>query len=223
MSISAVSPIAGGDLRAIARTVPLSTTKRLSAAERSAALEAGAEAARVRGPDAIRGAAAAEAGPAADAGRADDKVPARDPRTAAWLFAAGGRQSARRSAREAEIGRVLGSLRSRDAAVRAHEAAHVAAGGRYVTGAASYAYQRGPDGREYAVGGEVSIDTSIPGDPEEAVRKMRTVRAAALAPADPSAADLAVAAAAASAEALALAEIAASRAESAAGIATADK
>lgn len=116
-----------------------------------------------------------------------------------------------------ETARVLDQLRSRDAHVRSHEAAHIGAGGRYVRGGASFSYQTGPDGRQYAVGGEVGIDTSpIPGKPAETAEKMRVVRAAALAPSDPSAADLSVAAAAANAEAEALAELAATRMEAAA-------
>jgi hypothetical protein len=112
----------------------------------------------------------------------------------------------------------LSQLKARDGAVRAHEAAHIAAGGRYITGGASYEYETGPDGVQYAVGGEVGIDTSpVPGKPEETVEKMRTIRAAALAPSDPSAADLSVAAAAAQMEAEALAELAQSRADDAAG------
>jgi hypothetical protein len=115
-------------------------------------------------------------------------------------------------ARSSEIERVLSALRARDGEVRAHESAHIAAGGRYVTGGASFSYQRGPDGANYAVGGEVGIDTSPASSPRETAMKMRIVRAAALAPAEPSGADLSVAAAAASAEGAALAEIAASRA-----------
>lgn len=88
----------------------------------------------------------------------------------------------------------LTELKARDREVRAHEAAHQAAGGRY-SGAISYAYERGPDGAQYAVGGEVSIDTSpVEGDPQATVEKMRTVRSAALAPAEPSPQDRAVAA-----------------------------
>lgn len=94
----------------------------------------------------------------------------------------------------------VAELKKRDAEVRAHEAAHVAAGGRYVRGAASFEYESGPDGKKYAVGGEVSIDTSaVSGDPQATIQKMRTVRAAALAPASPSGQDRAVAAAAAAA------------------------
>ncbi len=108
----------------------------------------------------------------------------------------------------------ISALRARDVEVRRHEAAHMAAGNGYIIGGASFTYQSGPDGRHYAVGGEVGIDSSsIPGKPEETLRKMRVVKAAALAPARPSAADLAVAAAAAQAEAAALAELAAARAE----------
>lgn len=129
-----------------------------------------------------------------------------------------GRQAQQAGLKGAEVASELSQLRSRDSEVRAHEAAHMAAGGRYITGGASYTYERGPDGTEYAVGGEVGIDTSaVAGRPEETVQKMRTIRAAALAPSDPSAADLAVAAAAAEIEAAALAEIAQARAEEAAG------
>jgi len=86
-------------------------------------------------------------------------------------------------------------LRERDREVRAHEQAHIAAGGRHVSGGASFSYQIGPDGRQYAVGGSVQIDTSpVPGDPEATEEKARAVRRAALAPAGPSATDQAVAA-----------------------------
>ncbi|MBK1672421.1 hypothetical protein CKO35_03745 [Ectothiorhodospira shaposhnikovii] len=90
--------------------------------------------------------------------------------------------------------RMLRELQQRDRDVRAHEQAHVAVGGRYVTSGASYDYQTGPDGRRYAVGGEVSIDTSRPADPEEAIQKARVIQAAAMAPADPSPQDYRVAA-----------------------------
>ena len=47
----------------------------------------------------------------------------------------------------------------------------------------------------YATTGEVSVDTSaIPNDPEASIEKMRTVIAAALAPAEPSSQDRQVAA-----------------------------
>ncbi|MEQ8602358.1 MAG: putative metalloprotease CJM1_0395 family protein [Marivibrio sp.] len=85
-------------------------------------------------------------------------------------------------------------LQQRDAEVRRHEQAHQAAGGPY-TGAATYQYTRGPDSRLYAVSGEVRIDSSVvPGDPEATIAKMRIVRRAALAPAEPSPQDLRVAA-----------------------------
>ena len=96
---------------------------------------------------------------------------------------------------------VIRQLQSRDSVVRAHEAAHIAAGGGVVTGGAHYSFQKGPDGREYAVGGEVGIDLSpVSGNPRATIAKMETVRAAALAPAEPSAQDQSVAAAAAQAE-----------------------
>jgi len=121
--------------------------------------------------------------------------------------------AAQKSAEEASV---IAQLKARDGDVRAHEAAHIAAGGRYITGGANFVYERGPDGVSYAIGGEVGIDSSpIPGHPEETLAKMEVVRAAALAPADPSAADLSVAAEAAQAMGQAMAEIAADRAKSA--------
>ncbi|HEY3284999.1 MAG TPA: putative metalloprotease CJM1_0395 family protein [Armatimonadota bacterium] len=89
--------------------------------------------------------------------------------------------------------------------VIAHEHAHQAVGGRYA-GAASYSYTRGPDGRAYVTGGEVPIDLSPERDPSETAAKMRQVRSAALAPADPSPQDLEVASMAAAIEAQAAAE-----------------
>jgi len=110
--------------------------------------------------------------------------------------------------------RILNELRARDAEVRAHEQAHLAAAGPYANGAPTFEFQTGPDGRQYAVGGEVSIDASpVPGDPEATVRKAQTVKRAALAPRDPSEQDRAVAAQAAQLEAQARQEVKAEKAE----------
>lgn len=87
---------------------------------------------------------------------------------------------------------LIEKLKMREKQVIAHEMAHKAVGGQYA-GAVHYTYTRGPDGRNYITGGEVSIDVSPEADPEETIRKMQIVRAAALAPADPSPQDLAVA------------------------------
>lgn len=105
--------------------------------------------------------------------------------------------------------RLLEKLKATDARVRAHEAAHLAAAGGLAKGGASFTYQRGPDGKQYAVGGEVSIDTSaIPGDPRASLARAQQVQAAALAPSDPSPQDRSVAAAAAAQAAKALGELA---------------
>ncbi len=94
----------------------------------------------------------------------------------------------------AEDEAIVRELQQRDAEVRRHEQAHAAAGGRFA-GPPSYEYQRGPDGRLYAVGGEVSIDTSpVAGDPEATIAKAQQVRRAALAPSQPSPQDRRVAA-----------------------------
>lgn len=89
---------------------------------------------------------------------------------------------------------LLAELKQADTEVRNHEMAHVAAGGSLITSGASFTYQRGPDGKNYAVAGEVSIDTSaVPGDPRATLQKMQQVKSSALAPASPSAQDLKVA------------------------------
>lgn len=104
--------------------------------------------------------------------------------------------------------RLVEQLQQIDSEVRIHEMAHMAAGGAYITSGATFSYQQGPDGKKYAVGGEVGIDTSpVPGDPQATLRKMRQVRSAALAPASPSSQDLKVAANAASLSTKALSEI----------------
>lgn len=104
----------------------------------------------------------------------------------------------------AEERREVERLRERDMEVRAHEQAHVAAGGRYVTRAATYDYEIGPDGRRYAVGGEVQIDTSVVADdPAATIEKAQTIIRAAMAPSDPSPQDHRVAAEARAMEAAA--------------------
>ncbi len=110
--------------------------------------------------------------------------------------------------------RVLRELKARDLEVRAHERAHAAAAGSLVRSGPSYDYQRGPDGRLYAVGGEVQIDTSpVPGDPEATLQKAQKIQRAALAPAEPSAQDQAVAAQAVAMAVEARVEIARERSE----------
>ena len=109
-------------------------------------------------------------------------------------------------------------LQMRDREVRAHEAAHAASGGAYA-GSPSYTFERGPDGQSYAVGGEVSIDISaIPGDPQATLQKAQQVRAAALAPAEPSGQDMKVAQRAQAMAAKARGEIASERSEELASI-----
>lgn len=103
------------------------------------------------------------------------------------------RQQAEQEQQQQAEQREIRELQTRDQEVRTHEQAHATVGGRYA-GAPSYEYQQGPDGKRYAVGGEVQIDVApIPGDPAATIQKMQQVKAAALAPAEPSAADRSVA------------------------------
>jgi hypothetical protein len=89
--------------------------------------------------------------------------------------------------------RQIEKLQSIDRNVRDHEAAHLRAGAGLVTSGPSYSYTYGPDGKRYAVGGEVGIDVAPTGKPQDDIDKARRIEAAALAPADPSDQDLAVA------------------------------
>ena len=88
--------------------------------------------------------------------------------------------------------RLVQDLQARDSEVKAHEAAHQAAGGG-MTGAASYTYQQGPDGKMYAIGGEVSITMKSGSTPEETIANARQIAAAAMAAGSPSPQDFAVA------------------------------
>ena len=115
----------------------------------------------------------------------------------------------------AEYLALLQDLRARDREVRSHELAHLAAAGRHARGGPSFTFEPGPDGRRYAVAGEVGIDTSeVAGDPAATLVKAQQIRRAALAPADPSAQDRQIAAQAAAMATQARAEIAAERRES---------
>ena len=125
--------------------------------------------------------------------------------------------SERTRSEQLEHERVISELKKRDSEVRTHEAAHAAVGGS-VTGAPSLSYTTGPDGKRYAVEGEVSVDLSIvKGDPQATIAKMQKVHAAALAPVHPSIQDTRVASTATQlimqAQSELLVELAAKRAE----------
>lgn len=87
----------------------------------------------------------------------------------------------------------IDKLKQRDREVRAHEQAHISAGGSLVRGGPTFDYQYGPDGKKYAIGGHVSIDTSPGKTPEETIQKAEQIANAALAVGDPSSQDRAVA------------------------------
>lgn len=113
-------------------------------------------------------------------------------------------QDQEKSAQELAI---IRELSARDREVRAHEQAHASVGGQYA-GAASFTYQRGPNGVNYAVGGEVPISAPSGGDAQSRLQAAEQIRRAALAPANPSGQDRQVAAQAAQTATQARAEIA---------------
>ena len=106
------------------------------------------------------------------------------------------------SEKEAQIS----ELKKTEREVIAHEAAHKAAAGEF-GGAISYTYTEGPDGKRYITGGEVPIKMKQGSTPEETIRNMEKVQAAASAPADPSGQDRSVAARAAALAAKARAKL----------------
>ena len=86
-------------------------------------------------------------------------------------------------------------LQESDTRVRAHEMAHKAAAGSLAAGGPYYDLQQGPDGQNYAVGGEVPIRLPRTDDYKQALKDAQQAERAALAPADPSPDDYAAAAA----------------------------
>ncbi|WP_445682072.1 putative metalloprotease CJM1_0395 family protein [Radicibacter daui] len=87
----------------------------------------------------------------------------------------------------------LAELRARDASVRKEEQTHAATAGVYA-GSPQYKFERGPDGRQYAVEGSVSVKISAAtlSSPEKAAAALKTIQDAALSPENPSAGDLSV-------------------------------
>ena len=104
-------------------------------------------------------------------------------------------------------------LKARDAEVVAHEQAHKAVAGALSPGPIHYEYTQGPDKVNYRTGGHVNITTSKAKTPEETLSRAETIQRAALAPAEPSSQDRAVAAEAAQMAAEARQEIAKERIE----------
>ena len=102
-------------------------------------------------------------------------------------------------------------LKQRDREVRAHEQAHLSAAGNLAAGGASYQFKTGPDGQQYAVGGEVPLKVQDSKDPQEDLRNAQRLERAALAPAEPSSSDRTIAAKARSKASQAQQEISKSR------------
>lgn len=84
-------------------------------------------------------------------------------------------------------------LKMTDAEVRAHEHAHKAAAAGLKTTGPNYEYETGPDGKKYAVAGDVNVSYAKSSDPEVNLKNAQQLKAAALAPADPSSQDRKVA------------------------------
>ncbi len=77
----------------------------------------------------------------------------------------------------------LAKLQERDQEVHEHEQAHFRAAGELaLSGPVITDYVDGPDGRRYADGGHVMIDTSQTGDPREDLRRGQIILRAAEAP-----------------------------------------
>ena len=130
-----------------------------------------------------------------DASSLQDETPAHD--RAGAPVSSQPRVEAEAEAQKLADSQLIQQLSQRHKEVQAHEQAHASIGGD-AAGGAHFQYQRGPDGVNYAVSGEVSIDTSaVANDPQATLKKMMQIQRAALAPIEPSAQDRQVAAQAA--------------------------
>ncbi len=89
--------------------------------------------------------------------------------------------------------REVSELKMTDSQVKAHEHAHKAAAAGLSTSGPNYEYETGPDGKKYAVAGDVNVSYKHSDDPEVNLRNAQQLRASALAPADPSSQDRKVA------------------------------
>lgn len=69
--------------------------------------------------------------------------------------------------------RVLDKFRNKDSEIRLHEQTHTSLTG--TISSIQYSYQMGPDGKMYAVGGSVRLDTSIPSDTNAAINKLDSI------------------------------------------------
>ncbi len=104
-------------------------------------------------------------------------------------------QSSDKSSKQAEADKtIIQNLAQRDREVKNHERIHASIGGAFAS-APNFTYQKGPDGQLYAVGGDVSIDTSaVAGDPRATLEKAQVIIRAALSVPEPSVQDRQVAA-----------------------------
>lgn len=87
----------------------------------------------------------------------------------------------------------ISELKARDLEVKVHEQAHIGAAAGLNTSAPNYEYETGPDGKRYAVGGEVNISFVESKDPASNIANAQKMKNAALAPAQPSGQDYSVA------------------------------
>ena len=100
----------------------------------------------------------------------------------------------------------LRDLERRDQQVRTRDMAFIAAAGG-AAGSYSVEYETGPDGRRYAVGADIKLDTSEGATPEQTLAKARALRAATMSARGESSTDASATAKAVRMEAEARAEI----------------
>jgi hypothetical protein len=105
----------------------------------------------------------------------------------------------------------LRELERKDQQVRTRDMAFLAAAGG-AAGSVALEYETGPDGRRYAVGADIKLDTSAGATPEQTLAKARALRAATMSARSDSSADASAAAKAVRMEAEARAEIERARA-----------
>ncbi|QDF29078.1 putative metalloprotease CJM1_0395 family protein [Halarcobacter anaerophilus] len=92
---------------------------------------------------------------------------------------------------EKDYNRVISKFEKLDEQTKAHEQLHASKAA--TTTPINYTYQLGPDGKLYATGGFVRMDTSIPEDEASANVKLQQLQDAASAPSELSGADMQIA------------------------------
>ncbi len=86
--------------------------------------------------------------------------------------------------------KAVNELKSRDKEVRLHEAEHMRNPELISVGGPKFTYAIGPDGKAYAIGGNVTLTTGKPKSPEDAMQKAMALKNSSMGVGEPSSKDI---------------------------------